>query len=104
MTGMADTASSDTGQGNPESNGSKSNGSASTGPAGTGAGTIEFAEIQQRMTDPLLNLIDVLPEQSWRAEHLPGARNLPYATLTERAPRELPDREAEIAVYCAGPT
>ena len=36
--------------------------------------------------------------------HLPGAVNLPPGRVAELAPRLLPDKHAEIVVYCSGPT
>jgi rhodanese-related sulfurtransferase len=35
--------------------------------------------------------------------HLPGAVNLPPGRVAELAPRLLPDKDAEIVVYCSGP-
>ena len=36
--------------------------------------------------------------------HLPGALNLPPGRVAELAPRLLPAKDAEIVVYCSGPT
>jgi rhodanese-related sulfurtransferase len=36
--------------------------------------------------------------------HLPGAINLPPAQVRELAAQRLPDKHAEIVVYCASPT
>ncbi|WP_084637116.1 rhodanese-like domain-containing protein [Neomicrococcus aestuarii] len=35
--------------------------------------------------------------------HIPGALHIPDRELGERAPQELPDRDAYIVVYCWGP-
>jgi rhodanese-related sulfurtransferase len=51
-----------------------------------------------------LVLIDALPPISFAASHLPGAINIPPASVDERAPRRIPDRESEIVVYCTSPT
>jgi len=49
-------------------------------------------------------LVETLPETAYHHAHLPGAINLPPEKLAERAPRLLPDKQAEIVVYCANPT
>ena len=49
-------------------------------------------------------LVDALPPISFAASHLPGAINIPPASVDERAPRRIPDRESEIVVYCQSPT
>jgi rhodanese-related sulfurtransferase len=61
-------------------------------------------EIRRRLHDPTLHVVDVLASEAYQAGHIPGAVNLPLADLPERAADVLPDRAAEIAVYCAGPT
>ena len=72
----------------------------------TGSRTAEIGreELRRRLHDPTLVIIDVLPRESWDAGHVPGALSLPIAELAERAPSLIPDRTAEIAVYCGGPT
>ncbi len=47
-------------------------------------------------------LVDVLGEPYYRHSHLPGAINLSLEEM-ERAPEVLPDRDAEIVVYCMSP-
>ncbi len=47
-------------------------------------------------------LVDVMDEPYYRHSHLPGAINLPLEEM-ERAPEVLPDRDAEIVVYCMSP-
>jgi rhodanese-related sulfurtransferase len=49
-------------------------------------------------------LVETLPELAYRQGHLPGARNLPPDRVKEQAPSLLPDRGAEIVVYCAKAT
>ncbi len=48
-------------------------------------------------------LVDTMPEMYYRHSHLPGAVNLPVNEVGERAPELLPDRNAEIIVYCIDP-
>jgi rhodanese-related sulfurtransferase len=49
-------------------------------------------------------LVETLPEEQYRHTHLPGALNLPPDRLRESAPELLPDKEAEIVLYCGSPT
>ncbi len=49
-------------------------------------------------------LVETLPQNSYEHAHLPGAINLPPDHVRELAPRLLPDKSAEIVVYCASPT
>jgi rhodanese-related sulfurtransferase len=45
-------------------------------------------------------LLEVLAPQYYRHSHLPGALNLPPGKVAEMAPALLPDKEAEIVLYC----
>ncbi len=47
-------------------------------------------------------LVETLPAFMYRQGHLPGARNLPPNRVAELAPQLLPDRAADIVVYCGG--
>ena len=49
-------------------------------------------------------LVEALPEKYWRDWHLPRAKNLPHDQVRQLAPTVLPDRDAEIVVYCASAT
>jgi rhodanese-related sulfurtransferase len=49
-------------------------------------------------------LVETLAPVAYAHAHLPGAINLPPDRVRERAPRLLPDKGAEIIVYCASPT
>jgi rhodanese-related sulfurtransferase len=49
-------------------------------------------------------LVETLPEVAYHHAHLPGAINLPPDRVKELAPQLLPDKSAEIVVYCAKPT
>jgi len=53
--------------------------------------------------DPFV-LVETLAPSSFASGHLPGARNLPPNRVAELAPSLLPDKNAEIVVYCGGPT
>ena len=45
--------------------------------------------------------VEALGEASYEKAHLPGARNIPYDRMDKLAPRLLPDKGVQIAVYCS---
>ena len=45
-------------------------------------------------------LLEVLAPRYFRHSHLPGALNLPPGKVREMAPTLLPDKGAEIVLYC----
>ena len=49
-------------------------------------------------------LVETLPATAYLMVHLPGAVNLPLDGLEEKANSVLPDKSAEIVVYCATPS
>jgi rhodanese-related sulfurtransferase len=61
---------------------------------------ITFAELQERMEsgDDIV-LVDALSPAHYESTHLPSAVNLPYEFVDE-AEKVLPDKDAEIIVYC----
>lgn len=65
--------------------------------------TISREEIKARLdTGEPITLVEALPPKYFDHAHLPGAINIPHDRVRELAPTLLPDREALIAVYCAG--
>ncbi len=48
-------------------------------------------------------LVETLPEEQYRHTHLPGAVNLPPDAVRESGPELLPDKDADIVVYCSKP-
>lgn len=58
----------------------------------------------RRAANPNLVLVEALPEKYYREGHLPGARHLPHDEVSTQAPAVLPERDAEIVVYCASVT
>ena len=50
------------------------------------------------------SLVETLPQTAYDHAHLPGAINLPPDRVRELAPSLLPDKTADIVVYCASPT
>ena len=63
---------------------------------------IDRSTLQQRLGSA--TLVEALPEKYWRDWHLPGAKHLPHDQVKELAAGVLPDRNAEIVVYCASST
>jgi rhodanese-related sulfurtransferase len=49
-------------------------------------------------------LVETLAPPAYAARHLPGAINLPPDRVRTDAARVLPDKNADIVVYCASPT
>jgi rhodanese-related sulfurtransferase len=45
-------------------------------------------------------LVETLPKTAYDHAHLPGAINLPPDQVAKLAPNVLPDRDADIIVYC----
>ena len=63
--------------------------------------TISREELREKIEhgDPLY-LFEVLPRMYWRKHHLPGARSLPLEELESTVAGIVPDKRAEIVVYC----
>ncbi|MEW5852049.1 MAG: rhodanese-like domain-containing protein [Myxococcota bacterium] len=67
------------------------------------SGIISRDELSGKMVQRTpFTLVETLPPASFRQGHLPGAINLPPQNLAELAPIKLPDKEADIVVYCSG--
>jgi rhodanese-related sulfurtransferase len=49
-------------------------------------------------------LLETLPAVAYQHVHLPGAINLPPDQVKQLAPKLLPDKNADIVVYCASAT
>lgn len=49
-------------------------------------------------------LLETLAAVAYKERHLPGAINMPSDQVKQLAPKLLPDKDAEIVVYCASPT
>jgi rhodanese-related sulfurtransferase len=67
--------------------------------------TISRDELKQKLErkDGFV-LVKTLPRMAYEHAHLPGAINLPSDQVEVLAPKLLPDKNAEIVVYCASPT
>ena len=66
--------------------------------------TISREELNEKMDrgDDFV-LLDTMGSPYYRHSHLPDAVNLPVDEVSERAPELLPDKDAEIVVYCLDP-
>lgn len=62
---------------------------------------ITCEELNRRLKDRSVVLLDVRPEEEYRAGHVAGARSIPLTELKARL-KELPKRK-EIVAYCRGP-
>ena len=63
--------------------------------------TIDRAELAERLRGPSPPaLFEVLPRGYWRKHHLPGARSAPPDEAVAVITAAVPDRHAEIVVYC----
>ena len=56
-------------------------------------------ELIQRLNDPWLAVVDVLPEESYGEAHIPGAISLPLRRLEKEA-RDRLDPTRAVIVYC----
>ena len=63
--------------------------------------SISCEELKQRLKDGDIVLLDVRPEEEYRAGHIQGARSIPIQELKARL-KELPE-DKEIVAYCRGP-
>ena len=54
----------------------------------------------RRQQESGAQLLEVLPERDYRAEHLPGALNIPMDELTEERARATLDDDRPVVVYC----
>src|SRR4029450_48210 len=62
--------------------------------------TLDRLRARLESGDPV-TLVEALPPMYYEREHLPGAIKIPHDEVDALAPELLPDRDAEIVVYCA---
>lgn len=67
--------------------------------------TISRDELKQKIDrkDDFV-LVEALAKATYDHAHLPGAINIPPDQVAALAPKLLPDKSADIIVYCASPT
>ncbi len=61
----------------------------------------DLAAVRATGSGPVV--IDTRSSAGWAQGRIPGALHIPGAELADRAPAMLPDRDADIVVYCWGP-
>jgi len=67
--------------------------------------TVTRKELQARLAaNPNLLLLEALPAKYYNDWHLPGAKHFPHDQARQLAPTMVPDKSAEIVVYCASKT
>ena len=67
--------------------------------------TILRAELKAKIDrGDSFTLVETLAPTAYQHAHLPGAINLPPDQVMQLAVTLLPDKQAEIVVYCASPT
>jgi rhodanese-related sulfurtransferase len=68
------------------------------------AATISREELKDKLDrgDDFI-LGEALSEKKYQHAHLPSAVNLPPDRVREMAPEVLPDKNADIVVYCGSP-
>jgi rhodanese-related sulfurtransferase len=60
-------------------------------------------EVRRRQeAGPPVHLLDVREDSEWQAGRVPGAVHLGRGVLERDIERAIPDREAEIVLYCGG--
>jgi rhodanese-related sulfurtransferase len=65
------------------------------------SGTISRQELLEKIErGDSFHLFEVLPRMYWRKHHLPGAQSLPLDELKSTIEQMVPDKRAEIVVYC----
>jgi rhodanese-related sulfurtransferase len=62
---------------------------------------VDATELMERLSDESVIVLDVRPEEEYRAGHIPGALSVPVDGL-EAALQALP-KDREIVAYCRGP-
>lgn len=62
---------------------------------------VSLEELRRRMRQGEVTVLDVRPEEEYRAGHIPGALSIPVAQLRRRL-SEIP-KKREVVAYCRGP-
>ncbi len=63
--------------------------------------TITRAQLKDRMDHDQIDVVDVLPTDSYKESHIPGAMNVPIdEQFDQHIQRVVPDKEHDVIVYC----
>jgi sulfur-carrier protein adenylyltransferase/sulfurtransferase len=65
---------------------------------------VDVNDVQTRIQNNGVALLDVREKEEWDEGHLPGATFLPRGFLEVRVEKEVPERNKPVVVYCAGGT
>jgi phage shock protein E len=66
-----------------------------------GAAYISAEEAKRKLANNEVDIVlDVRTNMEYNLGHYPNAKHIPITLLQERAPNELPDRNARILIYC----
>lgn len=63
---------------------------------------VSAAEVHARLPARDFYLIDVREDHEWQTGHIPSARHLGKGILERDIEQTVPDRDAEIVLYCGG--
>jgi rhodanese-related sulfurtransferase len=66
--------------------------------------SIDLPELERGIEASRLTLVEALAKPYFDRGHLPGAVLLPLDGLKQNAAHVLPDKNADIVVYCSGPS
>ena len=68
-----------------------------------GVREVTIAEAKQRLEAPAgAHLVDIREDREWALGHVAGARHLGKGVLERDVESAIPDKEAEIILYCGG--
>jgi rhodanese-related sulfurtransferase len=62
---------------------------------------MDIARLMERLADESVVVLDVRPEEEYRAGHVPGALSVPVSSL--EAVLQILPKDKEIVAYCRGP-
>jgi rhodanese-related sulfurtransferase len=63
--------------------------------------TISRTQLRDLIEAGTVTVVEALPAEYYDQGHLPGAINIPHTEVRDLAPALLPDKDAQIVVYCA---
>lgn len=61
-------------------------------------------DLKQKIEQKSAIVVEALDQDAFEKAHIPGAINIPVEKVKDKATSMLPDKNAEIIVYCGGPT
>ncbi|MBB5119093.1 sulfurtransferase [Streptomyces eurocidicus] len=68
------------------------------------ARNITRTEVEEKIKGGKVAVVEALPAEYYEEAHLPGALNLPHDAVDQLAPGLLPDKQADVIVYCSSDT